>query len=128
MDRLTQVKERPAPAFQAWRLTQGQDEPASMTPAESRRGFLKRVAPLPARPQDGPLRAALVGACLEAQGVACRLCEDRCEPRAIRFRPAPGGRATLMLDRTACDGCGDCIRPCPAGALDLIPFTEESAA
>lgn len=57
--------------------------------------------------------------CLSVQGVVCRLCEERCEPRAIRFRLALGGYALPEVDCAACNGCGACVGTCPVGAVEI---------
>ncbi|MBD4688740.1 4Fe-4S dicluster domain-containing protein, partial [Xanthomonas citri pv. citri] len=49
-----------------------------------------------------------------------RSCGDGCESRAIRFRPALGGIATLQLDLTACNGCGACLSVCPTSAISIL--------
>ncbi len=58
--------------------------------------------------------------CLAVQGVLCRLCEERCEPEAIRFRPALGGYALPEVDVAACNGCGACVGTCPVGAVEIL--------
>lgn len=64
------------------------------------------------------LRATpLEEACLARKGVVCRACGEQCELGAIRFRPRPGGMADVMVDESACNGCGACVRPCPTGAV-----------
>ena len=73
----------------------------------------------PALTERWPWRAAIDASCLSMNGVACRLCEDACEARAIRFRPLAGGRVALRLDRDACIGCGACVGVCPIGAVSL---------
>lgn len=84
-----------------------------------------------ARMGDWPWRASVSSACLSLNGVACRTCEDACEPRAIRFRLELGGRARPVIDDEACTGCGACIAICPAGAVSLDrvtrPETEKCA-
>lgn len=68
-------------------------------------------------------------ACLSARGITCRLCEERCEPRAIRFRPALGGRALPAIEAAACTGCGACAHVCPAEAVTFQEaLTQEAAA
>jgi ferredoxin-type protein NapF len=59
------------------------------------------------------------GACLAKQGVVCRTCGDRCEPRAITFRLAPGGVARPVIDAAECTGCGECVAACPVQAIAL---------
>ncbi len=71
------------------------------------------------------LRAQVLDACLAARGVVCRACGDVCEPRAIRFRLLPGGRALPLIERAGCTGCGGCIGVCPVGAIRLEPIDEE---
>ncbi|MFI0396194.1 ferredoxin-type protein NapF [Paracoccus jiaweipingae] len=67
-----------------------------------------------------PWRAALGEGCLHQQGITCRACEDMCEPRAIRFRPQPGGRSLPQLSQADCTGCMACIGACPEGAITLL--------
>lgn len=66
---------------------------------------------------DWPWRAEIGPACLSLRGIACRACEDACEPRAIRFRLMTAGRAVPELDPDRCTGCGACAFTCPAGAV-----------
>lgn len=58
-------------------------------------------------------------ACLSAAGVVCRVCGERCEAGAIRFRLAVGGRSAPELDTDLCTGCGACVGPCPADAISV---------
>jgi ferredoxin-type protein NapF len=62
--------------------------------------------------------------CLSIQGIACRLCEEHCKPRAIRFRPVLGGRALPTIEAGACTACGACAHVCPAHA---VTFQEAAA-
>lgn len=64
-------------------------------------------------------RVRIAPSCLLQHGVECRLCGDACDTRALRFVPARGGIAQLQVDAAACTGCGDCVAPCPVGAIDL---------
>lgn len=70
---------------------------------------------------------AVSSACVETRGVACRLCADACDLDALRFRPALGGRSTLVVGAD-CSGCGACVSRCPVGALALVPRATEHAA
>lgn len=102
----------------------------------SRRAFLAGARPEPsniaarrARGAGTMRRVAQVAAnCLAVNGVACAVCADPCEPRALRVRPLPGGRALPIVDTNACTGCGDCTRVCPVGALGLAVADPEEAA
>ena len=76
---------------------------------------------LSAAPAPYPWIAEAAAGCLSLNGVACRACEDRCDARAIRFRPLLGGRAAPLIDAAACTGCGACVAPCPADAIALSP-------
>lgn len=101
----------------------------------SRRTFLTggraTFAQAPGRP--GALDAAvsrrvaeLAATCLAVNGVACSICADPCEPRALVVRPLTGGRALPVIDIETCTGCGDCARLCPVGALAVVAATAAS--
>lgn len=75
-----------------------------------------------------PWIVAATPACLSAQGIYCRSCEDACDASAIRFRLAPGGRADPVVRESDCTGCGACISVCPAGALSIERATETEQA
>ena len=76
-------------------------------------GALKQSAH--ASPWD--LVAEVGKGCLAHQGVECRVCGERCEVSAIRFRPALGGIAKPEIDIDRCTGCGACVAPCPVAAV-----------
>ena len=57
--------------------------------------------------------------CLAQQKVECRICADACAPRAIRFKPAPGGISQMALTLPDCTACGECVAVCPVGAVTL---------
>ncbi len=75
-----------------------------------------------------PAVAQIASSCLSIQGIACRLCEEHCEPRAIRFRPALGGRALPEIEATACTGCGACAHVCPAQAVTFQETSTQEVA
>ncbi len=76
------------------------------------------------RPSEGarpwPLAPAFAETCLAERGVECRVCGERCETRAIRFRPRPRAVATPALDAARCSGCGACVAACPVLAISMI--------
>lgn len=57
--------------------------------------------------------------CLSANGIACRICAEWCDARAIRFRLEVGGRAHPEISDAACTGCGECVAVCPANAIAM---------
>jgi ferredoxin-type protein NapF len=61
---------------------------------------------------------AITAGCISGQGVACRVCGDFCDTRAIKFFPTLGGSARPQVDDAVCTGCGACIAPCPVGAIE----------
>jgi len=75
-----------------------------------------------------PHRLDVSTRCLSLKGVSCRLCEDACEARAIRFRLMTEGRALAMVSAERCTGCGTCLAVCPESAFDLIPISAAPAA
>ncbi len=69
-------------------------------------------------------RAAIGTGCLALDGVVCRLCEEACEPRAIRFRTLLSKAPIPALDESACTGCGACVAACPVTAIEVTERTE----
>lgn len=61
----------------------------------------------------------IAASCLAQRGIECRLCGDACDSGALRFRPTRGGIAQPVLDLTRCTRCGDCVAPCPVGAISV---------
>jgi ferredoxin-type protein NapF len=81
-------------------------------------GALSRVARARGE-QAWDRQAHFTEACLSRSGVVCRSCADRCATRAIRFRPQAGGAFLPRLEPALCNGCGACVAPCPAGAVEI---------
>lgn len=71
--------------------------------------------------QPWSLQVSIEGTCLAMKGVECRICDDQCDPRAIRFRVTSGGVSLPQLDQDVCTGCGACVAPCPVGAIEILP-------
>ncbi len=65
------------------------------------------------------LTASVNSSCLSSAGVACRVCGERCDARAITFRLAVGGKATPLIESSRCTGCGACVAPCPVDAVQI---------
>ena len=65
------------------------------------------------------LKADFSESCLPFQGVTCYTCEECCEEEAIRFRLGDSASPLPSLDAEACNGCGACFSPCPAGAIAI---------
>ncbi len=53
--------------------------------------------------------------------IGCRLCEQVCNSKAIKFE----GEKIPEIDQVACRACGACVAACPSGALDLPCLTNE---
>lgn len=72
-------------------------------------------------------RIEVVLTCIANSGIACRVCEDQCDPRAIRFRP---GAIPSMpaIDAGRCTGCGACVGPCPVDAIRVTAAWKEVTA
>lgn len=51
----------------------------------------------------------------EIRCIGATECLKACTKSALRL--TPGG---LLVDRDACDCCGDCVKACPAGALEIL--------
>ncbi len=66
------------------------------------------------------LQAWISPACLEPQGITCRVCETACDEAALRFRPMTGGRAQVIVVRDRCTGCGACVAACPVDAIQIV--------
>lgn len=91
-------------------------------------GDCAKACPTGALDAEGPeaarapwlARAVIASSCLSARGITCRVCGDRCGPRAITFRLAVGGAAFPMIDGSLCNGCGACVGPCPVDAVTVV--------
>ena len=67
-------------------------------------------------------------ACLSQLAVVCRVCGERCDGSAIRFRLQTGGRAIPEVDEDLCTGCGECVGACPTQAIRIRPVRQVRAA
>lgn len=74
------------------------------------------------------LDISIEGKCLAMKGVECRICDDQCEVRAIRFRLTPGGVSLPQLNKDICTGCGACVAPCPTQAIEITPKHKREGA
>ncbi len=63
--------------------------------------------------------AVISDECFSARGIVCRSCGEICESRAIQFKPGIAGRTQVNLDTAVCNGCGECVHVCPAGAIKI---------
>ena len=69
--------------------------------------------------QPWTYKAVIGNGCLSANGVTCRVCGDRCDSQAIKFRLAIGGKALPELTLNDCNGCGACVVPCPTKTISI---------
>ncbi|MEM0948042.1 MAG: ferredoxin-type protein NapF [Pseudomonadota bacterium] len=71
----------------------------------------------PENVEDWAWQAVFNDTCMSVNGIACRICQDACEPRAISFRLQTGGCAVPVLDAASCTGCGACASVCPTQSV-----------
>jgi ferredoxin-type protein NapF len=64
-------------------------------------------------------RAGVSSACLAMHNVMCDSCRDACPQTAIAMGPNIGKPPTPLVDDALCNGCGACVRVCPAGAIQI---------
>ena len=72
------------------------------------------------RAKPWTIKAQISDRCATRQGVACRVCDDRCQTVAIRFSPRLGAPPMAEIDAALCTGCGACLAPCPMKAISLV--------
>lgn len=70
-------------------------------------------------PDPWALKAHISGRCLPMQQVICTTCAEQCEEKAITFLPRAGVVSQPTLNTDACTGCGACVAPCPAQAVEV---------
>jgi formate hydrogenlyase subunit 6/NADH:ubiquinone oxidoreductase subunit I len=88
----------------------------SLDTAISRRGLF-RAAVVQRNEVGARGRVTIAELCFARRGIGCRSCEDVCEPRALRFRPRPGGMFVPEINSETCTACGECATVCPAAAI-----------
>lgn len=79
-------------------------------------------------PDQAPWHLAAViddSKCLAYKNVECRICQDPCETRAIRFLALAGSASKPHLDTDQCNGCGACYAVCPANAISINSSNRE---
>ena len=65
-------------------------------------------------------QTAVIGdGCLSSQGTWCMSCSEHCEHDAIQAKPVPGGKMDMLVDPSACNGCGFCVSKCPVSQITL---------
>jgi len=62
-------------------------------------------------------KAKIETTCLANQSIYCRSCAESCETQALTFQI--GISAVPKIDNDLCTGCGACVAPCPANAIDV---------
>ena len=90
-------------------------------------GILRRPPAEPAAPprEDGGTGVLRPPGALDEVGflatcIRCERCADACPQRCIRIHGPADGRACgtpYLASEDACDGCLECTRVCPSGAL-----------
>ncbi len=66
-----------------------------------------------------PYRAGVNSACLAKHNIMCDSCRDACPQAAIAMNPSIGRPPTPVVNDTLCNGCGACVRICPADAIQI---------
>ncbi|AHD02441.1 ferredoxin-type protein NapF [Leisingera methylohalidivorans] len=70
-----------------------------------------------ALPIPWPVTVQITSNCLNADGIACQLCTDICDPCALRMDLSVRPVGAIQVDAGACTGCGACLAACPNNAI-----------
>lgn len=65
------------------------------------------------------LIASINDQCFAVRAVICRSCAEVCETGALKFKQVVGGISQVLLDNSACTGCGECVSICPADSISM---------
>lgn len=70
---------------------------------------------------DAPwaLKANIQSNCMLKLGISCQICADACLDDALKFDMSQAPSGAMLIDQTACTGCGACLSVCPAGAIEF---------
>jgi formate hydrogenlyase subunit 6/NADH:ubiquinone oxidoreductase subunit I len=98
---------------------------------QSRRAFFTGGSMAPTEPflidKNATYVAKIGSQCMALDGVACQICGDICEPRAIKFFWTSKKVQMPQIDTDNCTGCSDCLSICPPKAISLIETLEVRA-
>jgi ferredoxin-type protein NapF len=88
-------------------------EPGAIDPAETAAPFAHAMR--------------ITSRCLTDIGIVCNSCSDACPEGAIRLCSSGRGVPQPGINLALCTGCGLCVAPCPADAVQIIPMAATPA-